>query len=140
MRRARKRIARAGPPAMEIRFEFGFDAAHRFPRMPRGHKYRGVHGHSFRVEVALAGAPRPPSGFVADFARLERACLVLRGKLDHALLNDIAGLKNPSLENLCLWIWARLAPKFPKLARVTVRRDSLGQSCTYFGPDRTSDS
>ena len=139
MRRARKRTARAGAPAMEICYEFGFDAAHRFPRMPRGHRYRGVHGHSFRVEVALTGAPRAPQGFVADFARLERACLVLRGKLDHALLNEIAGLKNPSLENLCLWIWARLAPKFPGLARVTVRRDSLGQSCTYYGPDGTGD-
>lgn len=136
MRRARKRTARAGAPAMEICYEFGFDAAHRFPGMPRGHKYRGVHGHSFRAEVALRGAPRPPSGFVADFARLERACLGLRGRLDHALLNEIAGLKTPSLENLCLWIWKRLAPKFPGLSRVTVRRDSLGQSCTYLGPER----
>jgi len=121
---------------MEICHEFGFDAAHHFPGMPRGHKYRGVHGHSFRVEVALRGTPRPPSGFVADFARLERACLALRSRLDHGLLNDIAGLKNPSLESLCLWIWQRLAAKFPGLARVTVRRDSLGQSCTYLGPQK----
>ena len=129
----RRRPAPAGTPNMEICYEFGFDAAHRFPRMPRGHRYRQVHGHSFRAEIALRGAPRPPQGFVADFARLEKACLVLRGKLDHALLNDLAGLSNPSLENLCLWIWARLAPKFDGLARVTVRRDSLGQSCTYRG-------
>ena len=134
MRRRRGRPAPAGPPHMEIRHEFGFDAAHRFTSMPRGHKYRGVHGHSFLAEVALRGTPRPPQGFVADFARLEKACLDLRAKLDHALLNDVAGLKNPSLENLCLWLWGRLARKFPGLARVTVRRDSLGQSCTYFGP------
>jgi len=133
MTRARKRAARAAP-AMEIGYEFGFDAAHRFPGMPRGHPYRGVHGHSFRAVVALRGAPRPPSGFVDDFARLERACLGLRRRLDHALLNELAGLSNPSLENLCLWIWTRLAPKFSSLARVTVRRDSLGQSCTYSGP------
>jgi len=119
---------------MEIRYEFGFDAAHRFPAMPRGHPYRGVHGHSFRVEVALRGAPRPPHGFVADFARLERACGELHRRLDHTLLNEVAGLENPSLENLCLWIWGRLSGKFPGLARVTVRRDSLGQSCTYAGP------
>jgi len=133
MGRNRRRIA-AAASHMEIRYEFGFDAAHRFPSMPRGHRYRGVHGHSFRVEVALRGAPRPPQGFVADFARLEKACLGLRDKLDHALLNRVAGLKNPSLENLCLWIWARLASKFPGLAHVTVRRDSLGQSCVYHGP------
>jgi 6-pyruvoyltetrahydropterin/6-carboxytetrahydropterin synthase len=130
-----KKRSRGGDAALEICYEFGFDAAHRFPGVPRGHKYRGTHGHSFRVEIALRGVPRPPSGFVSDFARLERACRGLHGRLDHALLNDIAGLRNPSLENLCLWIWDRLAPRFSGLARVTVRRDSLGQSCTYRGPE-----
>lgn len=133
-RRRRTKDSRARAPALELCYEFGFDAAHRFPAVRRGHKYGGVHGHSFRVEVALRGAPRPPSGFVSDFARLERACRKLHDRLDHALLNGIAGLENPSLENLCLWIWDRLATKFAGLARVTVRRDSLGQSCTYFGP------
>lgn len=132
--RSRKGRSRREAPRLEICYEFGFDAAHRFPAMRRGHKYRGVHGHSFRVEIALRGVPRPPSGFVSDFARLERACRVLHGRLDHALLNEIAGLRNPSIENLCLWIWDRLAPGFTGLARVTVRRDSLGQSCTYLGP------
>lgn len=134
MGRVRKAGARRAAPVMEIRYEFAFDAAHRFAQAPRGHPYRGVHGHSFQAEVALRGAPRPPSGFVADFARLERACRVLRATLDHAMLNEIAGLRAPSLENLCLWIWNRLAPRFPGLSRVTVRRDSLGQSCTYLGP------
>lgn len=133
MKRARGKNGRTAAPSMEIRYEFGFDAAHRFTGVPRGHPYRGVHGHSFRAEVALRGSPRPPSGFVADFARLERACLALRKRLDHALLNEVAGLEAPSLENLCLWIWRRLAPKCPGLSSVTVRRDSLGQSCTYRG-------
>ncbi len=133
-KRNRTRGSRKKAPALEICYEFGFDAAHRFPAMRRGHKYGGVHGHSFRVEIALRGVPRPPSGFVSDFARLERACRKLHDRLDHALLNEIAGLENPSLENLCLWIWDRLATKFSGLSRVTVRRDSLGQSCTYLGP------
>ena len=132
MARPRQRAATA--PELEIGYEFGFDAAHHFPGMPRGHRYRGLHGHSFRVTVVVRGAPRPPHGFVADFSRLERACLALHRRLDHALLNRIAGLASPSLERLSLWIWDRLAPKFPGLARVTVRRDSLGQSCTYAGP------
>jgi len=58
----------------------------------------------------------------------------IASRLDHALLNKIGGLEDPSLENLCLWIWRRLKPRFSGLARVTVRRDSLGQSCTYRGP------
>ena len=121
---------------MEIRYEFGFEAAHRFSAMPHGHRYRGTHGHSFRAEVALRGSPRPPAGFVADFARVERACQALRKRLDHTLLNDVPGLGDPSLENLCVWLWDRLAPKLPGLAQVTVRRDSLGQSCAYRGPQR----
>jgi 6-pyruvoyltetrahydropterin/6-carboxytetrahydropterin synthase len=134
--RARGKRGPAERPRFEICHEFGFDAAHRFTRVPRGHKYRGLHGHSFRVEVAVRGATHPPHEFVADFARLETACKRIHGKLDHALLNEIAGLENPSLENLCLWIWRQLRRRFPGLARVTVRRDSLGQSCTYRGPDR----
>lgn len=135
-KRRRSKGALARGPVLEISYEFGFDAAHRFPALQRGHKYRGVHGHSFRVQIALRGVPRPLSGFVADFARLERACRTLHSRLDHALLNEIAGLENPSLEHLCLWIWRRLARQFDGLARVTVRRDSLGQSCTYLGPAR----
>lgn len=134
----KKRPARRRTPAapeVEIGYEFGFDAAHRFERVPRGHKYRGVHGHSFRVEIALVGRPRPPHGFVADLEKVERACAALRRQLDHQLLNKIKYLENPSLEHLALWIWRRLAPRFPGLSRVTVRRDSLGQSASYFGPD-----
>jgi len=131
--RTRKPGKPAAAPYFEICHAFGFDAAHRFARMPRGHKYRGLHGHSFQVEVAVRGPALPPHGFVADFARLEAACRRLHGRLDHALLNEIAGLANPSLENLCLWIWRALRPRFSGLARVTVRRDSLGQSCTFRG-------
>jgi 6-pyruvoyltetrahydropterin/6-carboxytetrahydropterin synthase len=129
---ARKKAVAA--PEVEVGYEFGFDAAHRFGGVPRGHKYRGVHGHSFRVEIILRGTPRPPHGFVADLEKVERACGALQRQLDHKLLNEIKYLENPSLENLALWIWRRLAPTFAGLAGVTVRRDSLGQSASYFGP------
>jgi len=119
---------------MEICSRFGFDAAHFFGSYPEGHLYRGVHGHSFQVEVALEGEPDPRTGFVADFGELESACADLRAVLDHRLLNEVEGLAQPSLENLALWLWRRLAPRFAPLARVTVRRDSSGQSCTYRGP------
>ncbi|MGH8707436.1 MAG: 6-pyruvoyl trahydropterin synthase family protein [Burkholderiales bacterium] len=122
---------------MEICCRFGFDAAHYFGSYPDGHLYRGVHGHSFQVEVALEGEPDPRTGFVADFGELEKACAGLRAALDHRLLNEIDGLAQPSLENLALWSWGHLAPRFAMLARVTVRRDSSGQSCTYRGPAKS---
>ena len=118
---------------MELAYEFGFDAAHRFEHFPAGHANRRVHGHSFQVEVGVAGEPDPRTGFVVDFAELESACAELRAALDHRLLNEVDGLGEPSLENLCAWIWRRLTPRFGCLSRVTVRRDSAGQSCTYRG-------
>ena len=118
---------------MEVSYRFGFDAAHHFDNFPDGHRYRGVHGHTFQVEVALEGQPNPATGFVADLGEVESACLDVRNGLDHRVLNEIGGLDKPSLENLCLWIWGALAPRFANLSRVTVRRDSCGQSCSYTG-------
>ena len=118
---------------MEVAFRFGFDAAHHFGHFPEGHPNRGVHGHSFQVEVAIEGEPDPASGFVVDFGDLETACREVRAALDHRTLNDVRGLSQPSLENLSRWIWNALQPRFPGLARVQVRRDSCGQSCTYKG-------
>lgn len=118
---------------MEISYRFGFDAAHHFDHFPAGHPNRAVHGHSFQVEVAIQGEPDAVSGFVADFAGLEGTCAEVRSALDHRLLNEIPGLSQPSLENLCLWIWSAILPRFRNLARVTVRRDSSGQSCSYTG-------
>lgn len=117
----------------EIAFRFGFDAAHHFDHFPAGHPNRAIHGHSFQVEVAIAGEPHAESGFVADFADVESACAGVRAMLDHRMLNEIHGLTQPSLEHISRWIWNALAPTLAGLARVTVRRDSAGQSCTYIG-------
>lgn len=118
---------------MEIAYRFGFDAAHHFDHFPVGHPNRTVHGHSFQVEVAIEGEPDPGTGFIADFADVEAACGEVRRALDHKTLNDVAGLQQPSLENISRYIWKSLRARLPALARVTVRRDSAGQSCTYRG-------
>jgi len=119
---------------VEIALEFGFDAAHFIAYGPSDHIYRRIHGHSFAVEVAILGEPDPASGFVADFGDLEGALTELRGRLDHRLLNEVPGLAVPSLEHIAIWVWEALAGRFPGLHRVTVRRPSCRQSCTYRGP------
>jgi 6-pyruvoyltetrahydropterin/6-carboxytetrahydropterin synthase len=111
--------------------EFGFEAAHTFGHKPLGHENTRVHGHSFKVEVALSGEPDPVSGCVVDFETVTEAINGVRGKLDHHFLNDIAGLGTPSLENLARWIAGELRPHFPQLASVTVRRPTLGESCCF---------
>ena len=110
---------------MEISCRFGFDAAHRFENYPVGHTYRNLHGHSFQVEVALRGKTDPASGFVADFGELERACAQVKAALDHRMLNEVQGLGTPSLENLWIWVWGRLAPQFQTLARVQCKPERL---------------
>lgn len=111
--------------------EFGFEAAHAFGHKPAGHENTRVHGHSFRVEVALAGEPEPSTGCVVDFEILTAALNAVRHKLDHHFLNDLPGLGIPSLENLAKWIAGQLTPDFPGLQSVTVRRPSLGESCRF---------
>jgi 6-pyruvoyltetrahydropterin/6-carboxytetrahydropterin synthase len=111
--------------------EFGFEAAHHFPHKPDGHENTRMHGHSFRVEVELAGEPDTTTGCVVDFEDVAREIAHVREQLDHHLLNSIAGLATPSLENLSRWIAEQLKPKFPQLVSITVRRPSCGEACRF---------
>jgi 6-pyruvoyltetrahydropterin/6-carboxytetrahydropterin synthase len=118
---------------VEIYQEFGFDAAHRFPGAPEGHRNNGLHGHSFVARVVLAGAVDRRTGFIADLGEVEKRCLRLRERLDHKYLNEVVGLEVPSLEHIAMWIWSDLKPDFPGLARVEVRRESCRHGCVYSG-------
>ena len=115
---------------IEITKEFRFDAAHRLPLLPEGHPYTRMHGPSFRVEITLAGTPDPAQGWIADFAEIERTLDALRAELDHHTLNEIAGLENPTLELIAQWIFERAAGRLSGLRRVSLHRDSIGETCT----------
>ncbi len=117
---------------MEIFKEFTFEAAHRLPNVPEGHKCARLHGHSFRVKLYVGGPVDPHAGWVMDFAELKRAFRPLHDILDHNYLNDVEGLENPTSENLARWIWDRLAPEL-SLSRVIVR-ETCTSGCVYQGP------
>ena len=118
---------------MEIYKEFTFEAAHRLPNVPPGHKCARLHGHSFRVRVTVAGAVGDRSGWLLDFAELKAAWRPLHAVLDHHYLNDVPGLENPTSERLAEWVWARLAATVPGLAAVEVR-ETCSSGCVYRGP------
>ncbi len=118
---------------MDVFREFGFEAAHRLPNVPDGHKCRRLHGHSYRVEVRVSGDVDPVSGMVIDFAEIKAAFAPLDDQLDHRYLNEVDGLDNPTAENLARWIWIRLAAALP-LTQVIVR-----ETCTS-GVAYTGDS
>ncbi len=115
--------------------EFYFEAAHALydPEAPAGGKYRNLHGHSFRVRVTLRGERLPEEQWVMDLGKLGRRLASLREDLDHSFLNDLEGLGKPTLENLCLYIWRRLASDLPGLFEVALYRDSLFEGCVYRG-------
>ncbi|HET7231243.1 MAG TPA: 6-carboxytetrahydropterin synthase QueD [Longimicrobium sp.] len=119
---------------MEIFKEFGFEAAHRLPNVPAGHKCARLHGHSFRVQVHVRGDLDPHLGWVMDFADLKAAVKPVIDQLDHYYLNEIAGLENPTSEVLARWLWARLQPELPSLARIVVR-ETCTSGCAYQGED-----
>jgi 6-pyruvoyltetrahydropterin/6-carboxytetrahydropterin synthase len=105
---------------MEIFREFRFEAAHRLPNVPAGHKCARLHGHSFRVTVYVRGEVDANTGWVRDFADITRALQPLLELLDHQYLNEVAGLENPTSEVIAGWIAERLKPVLPGLSRVRV--------------------
>jgi 6-pyruvoyltetrahydropterin/6-carboxytetrahydropterin synthase len=113
--------------------EFRFEAAHLLPNMPPGHKCARLHGHSFQLEVHLEGAVDPHTGMLVDYAEIKQAFAPLEQQLDHRYLNDIAGLENPTSENIVRWIWERLRPTLPQLSRL-VLRETCTVGCVYEGP------
>jgi len=112
--------------------EFRFEAAHRLPAAPQGHKCSRLHGHSFRVEVVCEGEVDEDTGWLVDFAEIKREFAPLHEVLDHRYLNEIDGLENPTAENLARWIWARLKPAVPFLAQVNIA-ETCTSRCEYRG-------
>lgn len=87
---------------------FDFDAAHRLGLLPPDHKCHRLHGHTYRVDVVLAGEARPPLAMFIDYADIARAWAPLHDALDHRCLNDVAGLGHPTTEALAEWILRKL--------------------------------
>ncbi len=118
---------------MHLAREFHFDAAHSLPSYESAHPNSRIHGHSFRVRVTLEGQPAKATGQIFDLAILGQMLEAVRLQLDHHMLNEIDGLQNPTLENICLWLWDNLQTDLANLHAIEVFRDSLGQSCLYKG-------
>lgn len=123
-------FARQAP--MELRKTFQFEAAHLLPRLPKSHKCRRLHGHSFKVEIAVAGQCDPQLGWVMDYAEISAVFDPIWKKLDHYYLNDIPGLENPTSENIAIWIWRKLKPRLPLLVEVVVAETCTAR-CVYRG-------
>lgn len=123
---------------MDIFRIFHLQCARRLPGLPESHPCSRLHGHSFRVELTVTGERDPELGWVMDFAELDKAWRAIHARLDHRYLNDIAGLENPTSENLACWLWSALKAPLPQLTKISVM-ESHDSGCIYCGPRTGSD-
>ena len=114
----------------QISQTFFFDAAHTLKRDVESDSSRRIHGHTYNAEITLSGVPDPATGMVLDLGSVRAAIDVLRPQLDHRMLDDVPGLGEATLENLCAFIWRALTLTLPGLTAVRVWRTGIGDSCT----------
>ncbi len=84
------------------------------------------HGHNYTLEVTVKGAVDERTGFVVDLKQLKDVLqMEVLEAMDHRHLNkEVPEFANqiPTVENLAVVIWKRIAPKLKvaKLHRVRV--------------------
>lgn len=98
---------------------YRFESAHYLPNVLAGHKCGRMHGHGFEIIIhaqKLDGVV--DCGLIYD--HMDSLWVPLFKKLDHACLNDIPGLQNPTSELISSWLWYQLKPQLSELTWVTV--------------------
>ncbi len=95
-----------------------FDAAHHL----EGHPGRcaRLHGHTWLVEVLVAGGELDESGMLMDFHELQKLVEDVVKDLDHQYLNDLDFFRqpgretNPTAENIARFVYRRLKASLGK--------------------------
>jgi len=118
---------------VELTKRYHFEAAHALTDAPEGHRCRNLHGHTYEIEVSLEGPVDPERGWLVDYGDITAAVKPVIKILDHQLLNEVEGLSQPTSENLCAWLWKRLAPALPHLSEICVKETPTSQ-CRCRGP------
>ncbi|HAX41092.1 MAG TPA: 6-carboxytetrahydropterin synthase QueD [Bryobacteraceae bacterium] len=92
----------------ELRVEHSFPAGHAL----RGYngKCANIHGHNYRVQVAVAGERLNEIGLLMDFGDLKKALRAICEELDHQFLNELPAFAeiNASAENIAHYIYSRM--------------------------------
>ncbi len=112
--------------------DFRFESAQTLPMAGEGHKCGQMHGHSFLVEISVEGEVDQKTGWIYDHSRISKAMNPLVERLDHAYLNEIEGLENPTIELMADWFWKRLKPDLPGLSEIVIHETPTAR-CRYRG-------
>ena len=105
------------------RVKDSFSAAHRLREY--GGDCERLHGHNYKVEIAVHAETLNALGIVMDFRDLKNLLKEVLSGLDHQYLNDLPAFAevNPSAENIARHIFMSLTGKVPapvELAEVLV--------------------
>jgi len=129
--------------------QFKFCAAHKYwnNKWDKDKNYQvfgddiKVHGHNYILDVTIRGEINPDSGFIVDIQDIKSIVSEnVIDILDHSQIEkDIEWFKGkqPSTENLVLFIWEQISSKIKKPA--TLHKIKLRETPTifteYFGPN-----
>ena len=98
----------------EVKVLSEFASAH-YLRGYKG-KCENMHGHNYKLEVAVQAKKLNNIGLVLDFGDIKRELKVITEELDHKVLDELSFFRkiNPSAENIAKHIYNRLKPKLNK--------------------------
>lgn len=126
---------------------FHFCAAHQYgnPEMSEAENLAtfgedlNVHGHNYELTVSITGEVNPASGFLVDLGHVKDVVKeYVISLVDHSLIEkDIPWFKGkqPSTENMVVWIWEQIAAnlKDGKLHRIRLQETPTIYT-DYYGP------
>ncbi|PKQ17400.1 MAG: 6-carboxytetrahydropterin synthase QueD [Actinobacteria bacterium HGW-Actinobacteria-7] len=102
----------------ELTVKGHFDAAHHLYGYPG--ECRNLHGHTWDVEVTVAGSELDEIGIVYDFKTLKEDLSSVLSQYDHVLINDVTPFDalSPTAENLARVICEKLQETVDSRVRV----------------------
>ena len=114
-----------------IERDYRFEAARVLPKLPTEHPCSRLHGHAFGVTLVVKGELDREKEWVADYHELDEVYKEKVHKLlDHGYLNDVAGLKNPTTENVAKWIFEKVREEMSGLVEVVISEEG-DTRCRY---------
>jgi 6-pyruvoyltetrahydropterin/6-carboxytetrahydropterin synthase len=98
----------------EVSIDYSFSAGHAL-RDYKG-KCENVHGHNYKVRVAVEGGELDATGLLLDFVDLKQAVARVVDRFDHQFLNELPPFDqvNPSAENMARHFCEELEPQINK--------------------------
>ena len=128
--------------------QYKFCAAHRYwnNRWTEAENYENfgddiyLHGHNYNLDITISGEINTDSGFIVNLQKLNNIVQEnVISIMDHSQIEkDIDWFENrqPSTENMVVFIWERLVNKIPSPAKLhSIKlQETPTISTTYFGP------